>query len=451
MGLIDFFKPAPSIPEIQDQTIVSKKYKYWRWRIFVGMYVGYVFYYFTRSSYTAVTPFLMKDMGFTKSDLGILASIMSLTYGMSKFLSGILADRSNPRVFMSIGLVLTGIFNILFGYSSTILCFAIFWGFTGWFQGWGWPPCAKLLTHWYSQKERGTWWGMWNSSHNVGGAIIPLVVGVCAQLFGWRFGMFIPGIMSIGIGFFLLFCLRDTPSSLGLPSIEKFRNDYPAGKVQEKDISVKDLLFKYVLNNSYIWLLAITYLFVYFIRGAIMNWSSLFLMETRGYSPIAATASITWFELGGLVGSLAAGWASDTIFQGRRGPIMVLFSMGVIAALLGLWMMPPGYLIADYILIFTIGFLIFGPQMLIGIAATELSHKKAAGSATGFTGWIAYIGMAVAGYPLGKIMESSGWQGCFITLIGCGVMCVLLLLPIWSIKTNPKYLSNHEEEKLVEN
>ncbi|MFS8564002.1 MAG: MFS transporter [Rhabdochlamydiaceae bacterium] len=292
---------------------------------------------------------------------------------------------------------------------------------------------------------------MWNSSHNVGGAIIPLVVGICAQLFGWRFGMFIPGIMSIGIGFFLLFCLRDTPSSLGLPSIEKFRNDYPAGKAQEKDISVKDLLFKYVLNNSYIWLLAITYLFVYFIRGAIMNWSALFLMETRGYSPIAATASITWFELGGLVGSLAAGWASDTIFQGRRGPIMVLFSAGVIAALMGLWMMPGGYLIADYALIFAIGFLIFGPQMLIGIAATELSHKKAAGSATGFTGWIAYIGMAVAGYPLGKIMESSGWQGCFITLIGCGVMCVLLLLPIWSIKTNPKYLRNHEEEKLVEN
>lgn len=449
MGLIDFFRPAPTIPEIQDEGVVAKKYKYWRWRIFSGMYIGYVFYYFTRNSYTSIMALLMKDMGFTKSDLGILASIMALTYGLSKFLSGILADKSNPRVFMSIGLILTGVFNILFGCSSSILWFAIFWGCTGWFQGWGWPPCAKLLTHWYSQKERGTWWGMWNSSHNVGGAIIPMIVGICAQLFGWRFGMFIPGIMSILVGFFLIFCLRDTPNSLGLPSIEKFRNDYPAGKIQEENISIKDLLFKYVLNNYYIWLLAIAYFFVYFVRGAMVNWSTLFLIETRGYSLITATASNMWFELGGLVGSLAAGWASDTIFQGRRGPIMVLFSAGVIAALLGLWMLPAGYLLADYVLIFSIGFLIFGPQMLIGIAATELSHKKAAGSATGFTGWIAYIGMAVAGYPLGKIMESGGWQGCFVTLIGCSAMCVFLLLPIWSIKTNPKYLTPSDEEKSV--
>lgn len=441
MNLINLFKPSPAIPEIEDPAVVKKKYTYWRWRIFAGMYIGYIFYYFTRKSYTCIMPLIIQDLGFTKSQLGILSSIMALTYGASKFLSGVLADRSNPRVFMSVGLILTGIFNILFGNSSSILWLTVFWGITGWFQGWGWPPCAKLLTHWYSQKERGTWWGMWNSSHNVGGAIIPIIVGFAAQIFGWRYGMYIPGILSICIGFFLLYCLRDTPASLGLPPVEKYRNDYSSNKEKKDEtISVKDLLFKYVLNNSYIWLLGIAYFFIYFIRGAVNDWSPLFLMETRGYNLVTANASIVWFEVGGLLGSLAAGWASDKICSGRRGPINVLFALGAIGALLTLWWMPAGFLIIDYLLIFSIGFLIFGPQMLIGIAAAELSHKKAAGSATGFIGWIAYLGMAGSGYPLGKITESSGWNGCFITLIVCSVIAVLLLAPLWSIKTNPRFL-----------
>ncbi len=168
MGILNLFKSAPYLEEIQDGTVVKERYKYWRLRIFLGMYVGYVFFYFSRKSFTFAMPALMQDLGFDKTDLGILGSILSITYGMSKFLSGILADKSNPRYFMAIGLILTGILNIFFGLSSSILFFGIFWGLNGWFQGWGSPPCARLLTHWYSQTERGSWWGFWNTSHGVG-------------------------------------------------------------------------------------------------------------------------------------------------------------------------------------------------------------------------------------------------------------------------------------------
>lgn len=201
MKIFDLFKPAPYREEIPDSNEVKSLYKYWRMRIFYGMYIGYIFYYFTRKSFTFAMPSLMADLGFDKSDLGILASILSITYGISKFLSGILADRANPRYFMAIGLILTGMFNILFGFTSSLALFALFWGLNGWFQGWGWPPCARLLTHWYSQSERGTWWGFWNTSHSVGGALIPLIAAFCAEYWGWRSAMFVPGMLCILIGF----------------------------------------------------------------------------------------------------------------------------------------------------------------------------------------------------------------------------------------------------------
>ena len=450
MSLLDIFKPSPYAPEIKDEEVVKKHYRYWRFRIFYGMYVGYIFYYFTRKSFTFAMPALMHDLGFDKSQLGILASILSITYGLSKFLSGIMADRSNPRFFMAIGLILTGAFNILFGMSSSILFFAIFWGLNGWFQGWGWPPCARLLTHWYSQTERGRWWGFWNTSHSVGGAAIPLVAAFCAQYWGWRNAMYIPGIMCIGVGLFVINRLRDTPQSLGLPPVEKFRNDYPESSLKgekEHEMPLKQILFDYVLKNKYIWILAISYFFVYIIRTAINDWSLLFLVETKGYSLITAGACVCWFEVGGIFGSLAAGWASDKIFRGRRGPINVLFSLGVIFAIMAFWFSPAGAIILDSILMFTIGFLIFGPQMLIGMAAAELSHKKAAGSATGFVGWVAYLGAATAGYPLGKMTQELGWHSFFIVLAFCGGISVLLLLPLWNIKVNPKYI---EEGKAQE-
>lgn len=451
MKFLQLFKSAHVASAIQDQFVIDKQYKYWRWRVFIGMYVGYIFYYFSRKSYTCIMPLLIQDLGFSKSDLGLLASFFAITYGLSKFLSGIISDRSNPRIFMALGLVMTGILNILFGCLSSVFLFAVLWALNGFFQGWGWPPCAKLLSHWYSQKERGTWWGMWNSSHNLGGALIPLVVGVSAQIWGWRYGMVIPGILCIIMGLFVFICLRDTPASLGLPTIEKYRSDYSDFKGNsDEDLSMKDLLFTYIFNNGYLWVLGIAYFFVYVIRGAINDWSPLFLIETRGYDLLTANTAILWFEIGGVVGSLAAGWASDKIFKGRRGPVNVLFSLMVIGAIIMLWQLPPNHLFMDYTLIFLIGFLIFGPQMLIGIAGAELAHKKAAGTATGFIGWIAYIGMAVSGYPLTKVMEYSGWNGFFLALVICGIFCICMLLPLWSVKSNPKFmLALDENDRLT--
>src|SRR5262249_22918029 len=144
-------------------------------------------------------------------------------YGVSKFASGVLSDRANPRYFMAIGLFLTGLLNIFFGFSSSLVVFAIFWGLNGWFQGFGWPPCARFLTHWYSQSERGSWWATWNVSHNVGSFIIPWIAGASLHYFGWRYAMYIPGVICLAGALFLINRLRDTPQSLGLPPVEKFR------------------------------------------------------------------------------------------------------------------------------------------------------------------------------------------------------------------------------------
>ncbi|MDP1834480.1 MAG: MFS transporter [Chlamydiales bacterium] len=435
MRLLALFQVAPPLPEITDPKVVAKDYKQWRFRIFYSMFLGYAFYYFTRKSFTFAMPALMLELGFDKGQLGFLATVLSLTYGLSKFISGIMGDRANARYFMSVGLVLTGIFNICFGLSSSLIWFAVFWGLNGWFQGFGWPPCARLLTHWYSKSERGTWWAAWNVSHNVGGAIIPIIAALCATAWGWRSAMYVPGALCIAMGIILMFLLRDTPESMGLPPVEKFRNDLDPSNptcANEKTPSTKEILIQHVLKNKFIWALGFTYFFVYMIRIGFNDWTALFLVENKGYTQLGANGTVSLFEIGGFFGSLAAGWASDRIFNARRGPVNALFALGILGSVLIFWMVPAGYTYMDSIAMFLIGFFVFGPQMLIGVAAAELSHKKAAATSTGFIGWFAYAGSAFAGYPLGVIAQDFGWHGFFMAMAACSIISTALLIPLWS-------------------
>ena len=236
--------------------------------------------------------------------------------------------------------------------------------------------------------------------------------------------------------------MRDTPSSLGLPTIEEYKgvpiseSDQAAEKMDKKQ-----LLFDVVLRNKYIWILGASYFFMCVVRTAVNDWGQLYLYESKGFSLTAAAACIFTFEIGGFVGCLSAGWLSDKVFEGRRGPVNVLFALGVVVSGMGMWYMPFGAIIYAHLVMFSIGFLVFGPHMLIGMAAAELSHKKAAGAATGFVGWFAYIGATAAGYPFGKIAEDYGWNTFFMLLVACALVALSLLSLTWMPKSK-KVLSS---------
>ncbi|HIF9110618.1 TPA: MFS transporter [Photobacterium damselae] len=416
---------------VEDKTEIDQKYHYWRFHIMVSMYIGYAGFYFSRKTFNYAMPAMMADLGLDKADIGLIGTLFYITYGCSKFFSGIISDRSNPRYFMGLGLIATGIINIVFGLSSSLYMLAILWVLNAWFQGWGWPSCSKLLTTWYSRSERGFWWALWNTAHNVGGALIPLVVGYLTLHFGWRYGFILPGIIAVVIGLFICWRLRDKPVTLGLPSVGRWRKDHLeiAQENEGLGLSSRDILHKYVIKNKYIWLLAFSYVLVYIVRTGINDWGNLYLTEQFHYSLISANGAISLFEIGGFVGSLVAGWGSDKLFGGNRGPMNLIFAIGIFLSVAALWLMPFKSYVLQSACFFAIGFFIFGPQMLIGMAAAECSHKNSAGAATGFVGLFAYMGAALSGYPLAIVVEHYHWTGFFTVLVAVSAVIGLLLLP----------------------
>ncbi len=429
--MFQWIKALPAREITHTPAEVEQLYRYWRIQIMLGMYAGYAVFYFTRKSFNYVMPQMISDLGFTLSDIGLIGTLFYLVYGCSRFFSGMLSDMANPRWFMGVGLMVTGVLNILFGASSGLLLFTGLWVVNAFFQGWGWPPCSRLLTSWYSRNERGRWWALCNTSHNVGGALIPLLAGVLTVHYGWRYGMIVPGIIAIITGAFVCYRLRDRPVSMGLPSVGQWRSD--ALELQQEQQSaalpLAAILRRYIFTNRALWLLAASYVFVYIVRIGINDWGNLYLTERHNYPLVMANSALSMLEVGGFIGTLAAGWGSDKLFNGNRNPMNIIFMLGIFLSVGLLWMVGSGHWFFNAACFFLIGFFIFGPQMLIGMAA-ESAHKESAGAATGFVGIFGYLGAALSGYPLAKVMEVWQWQGFFIVLSLATLISAVLLIPL---------------------
>lgn len=443
--MLKMFKPAPSRERLPEEQI-DARYKKLRLQVFIGIFIGYAAYYLLRKNFSLAMPYLV-DQGFSKGELGLALSAVSLAYGISKFIMGTVSDRSNPRTFLTAGLILSAIVSLLMGFvpffTSSIAIMFVMLFLLGWFQGMGWPPSGRTLVHWFSVSERGSKTAIWNVAHNVGGGLMaPLAIAGTSIFVGGYFvgyeGVFIlPGIVAIIIAFIAYALIRDTPQSEGLPPIEEYRNDYPTKKKEtfETELTTKEILFKYVLNNKWVWAIAFANIFVYFVRYGVLDWAPTYLNEAKGFKMSESGFSYFLYEFAGIPGTLLCGWISDKVFKGRRGPAGFIFMAGVLIAIFVYWLNPAGYPMIDNAALIAIGFLIYGPVMLIGLQALDFVPKKAAGTAAGLTGLFGYLGGAVtANILMGYVVDLSGWGGSFIMLIVSCVLAMAIFVFTWNVR-----------------
>ncbi|KRT36463.1 MFS transporter [Acetomicrobium hydrogeniformans] len=434
--MLDFLRPATPIERMSDDKIPSN-YKKYRLQVFVSIFIGYAAYYFIRKNFNMAAPYLIETYGYSKAQIGFVGSALGFAYGISKFVMGNVSDRCNPRYFLSVGLILAAIANIMLGFASSVPLLFVMMLLNGWFQGMGWPPCGRTLAHWFSPKERGTWMAVWNVAHNVGAAMVPTIALAGYTLFAtWRGMFYFPALISIGIALFVIVFLRDTPQSVGLPPIEEYRNDYPEIQIDPKDmereLSGREILLNYVLNNKYIWYIAIANIFVYLVRYGLLDWIPVYLKEVKGFNIKEAGVTFALYEWAAIPGTIVVGWLSDKVFHGRRAPMAIICMIGVMVAVFLYW--KSENMSAINIAIAFAGALIYGPVMLIGVAALDYVPKKAAGTAAGLTGLFGYVGGSVAAsFIIGIIVDKFSWNGAFFLIIASCLLTIIFLIPTWNL------------------
>jgi len=438
MQLKNIFRPAEHIPRLAAEKI-DPFYKKQRMKVFLGIFIGYAAYYLIRKNFDLAMPYLLQQ-GYSKSQLGMVLAALPLAYGISKFVMGSISDRSNPRFFLATGLIVSSIISMLFSSSfvlSSLWLMVVLMFWNGWFQGMGWPPCGRVMVHWFAETERGTMMSIWNVAHNVGGGLIgPLAILGMAIFASWHSLFYFPAFIAILLAGVVLLTVRDTPQSLGLPPIEEYKNEYPAVEDnvdREKELTTKEILCKYVFVNKYLWFIAIANVFVYLVRYGVVDWAPTYLTEVKGFSHSDSAWAFFLYEYAGIPGTILCGYLSDKIFKGRRAPIGIIYMVGVIVAVMFYWLTPAGHHWVDNVALIAIGFLIYGPVMLIGVHALDLVPKKAAGTAAGLTGLFGYVGgTTIANAGMGVVVDFFGWSGGFIMLLISCVLAIFFLALTWN-------------------
>lgn len=417
-------KPAPPATPLPEERVASS-YRILREQVFLGTFIGYAGYYLLRKNFSLAMPHLV-GMGFSKTELGFAFSAISLAYGLSKFLMGNVSDRSDARKFLTLGLLLSAAVSFLFGgaafATSSIPVMFVLLFINGWFQGMGWAPCGRSMVHWFTASERGMRMAVWNVAHNVGGGLIGPLAILGLYLFNddWRSVFYFPAMVACFVAIITFLLMRDTPQSCGLPSIEKYKDEYPENYNEsfEKEMTPREIFFSYVFNNKFLWYIAIANAFVYLVRYGVIDWAPTYLTEMKGYTFNKAGWAYFLYEYAGIPGTILCGWMSDKLFRGHRAPATVLFMALVAVAILCYWLLPPGNVLLVNTALIAVGFLIYGPVMMIGLHALELVPKKAAGTAAGLTGLFGYLfGAMAANVVVGHVADVWGWNGCFILLI----------------------------------
>ena len=414
---------------------IQSQFDHWRFRILYSLIFGYASFYLVRQNFSMAIPSITAEFGYTNTELGLIMTIWTTIYGLGKFISGYVSDRSNARTFMTLGLAGSALTCLVMGFGSALPFFGVMMVFNACFQSMGWPPVTRLLTHWYSPKELGTKWAITACSHQIGGAIIVIFAGYLIEYYGWRTAFFLPAIVAMGLAVLLYNRLRDTPESMGLPSIEKYKELKEAEDVDDTAHLSQKKFILMVLSNKLLWYVCFGNMFLYAVRMGVLNWAPTFLHQHKGSSILSSGWQVATFDICGLAGGLAAGWFSDRIFSGRRGPVSVLYMVALTGALFYFWMVPAGYQWLDTLSMAAVGFLVYGPQVLAGVATADFGTKRAAGMANGLAGTFAYVFGAGTAVVVGWLSENWGWDSVFIFFICSSILGAISFALTWHARS----------------
>ena len=413
MGLYSFYRISKPSADKVPEAKVHSRYITLRRQTFWATVIAYSLYYVCRMSLSVVKQPIIDSGVLTPGELGLIGSAFLFVYAAGKFTNGFIADYCNIRRFMATGLLVSSVINLLTGISGLLdgaagvvsvvlfLLFAILWGINGWAQSMGSPPGVIQLSRWFPMSKRGTYYSIFSSTPYIGEFLAFIIVGAVVGSFGWQFGFVFAAVAGfIGSAVILLF-VSDTPESKGLPSIQSLSGEAP----REEDAMPTVKLQKMILSHPGIWIIAASSAFVYITKYAVAGWGVLFLQKAKDFSLENATQIIAFSAAFGVLGTVIAGWLSDTVFKGDR--IRPAILSGLLSfVFLGLFLFTEGSYIVNiaYVSMFSL-FIGVLYCIVAGLMAIDIVPRKATGAALGVVGISSYAAAGLQDITSGYLIQ----------------------------------------------
>ena len=415
MSLYSFFRISKPVPDRIPEERIRSEYLSLRRKTFWGATTAYSFYYVCRMSLSVVKQPIIDSEVLTAGQLGLIGSALLFVYAVGKFMNGFIADYCNIKRFMATGLIASSIINLVMGlsgllhgalgFSSAILfvLFMLLWGMNGWMQSMGSPPGIITLSRWFPLSQRGTYYSFFSASPYIGEFLSFIIVGLLVGSLGWSFGFIFAALGGLAGALIILFFVSDTPESKGLPSVQELSSE----ELRKEDRMKTSEVQKSVLKHPGIWIISAASAFIYITKYAVAGWGVLFLQKEKLFSLESASQIIAFSAVFGVVGTVLAGWLSDTVFRSDRiKPAILSGAVGFVALALFLFSEGGYVLNVVYVSVFSLAIGVLY-CIVAGLMAVDIVPRKATGAALGIVGISSYLAAGIQDIASGYLIEGN--------------------------------------------
>ncbi len=436
----------------------DKGYSRWRNQVFIVLWITYGAFYLCRVNFSVAIPGIIKEFGYSKAQLGAVATGLFWAYAVGQFIHGQFAERFSSKHYLFVVILVSALLNLLIGPVAGLGLFilGVVWALNGFFQAGGWANCIKTLSQWFPPKARGKRMGLYGACYQFGNVMAWLLAGYTIAKYGWRGAFVAAPIIFAAIAFLPLLFGKNRPEDAGLPPIEIYEQygefkgmtvEQIKAKIKPKTEKEEHAGFRFTLKqtvaNPRVWAISWSFFCVDIIRYGFLLWAPTYLFEVQKAGITKAAYTAIALPIFGIAGAIFSGWASDRFFQSRRPPIAAIL-MGLLGflAIFFYYGVPHGAWLLSFIILGLIGFCVLGTQViLIGAVPMDFGTRKAAGAAAGFIDFFGYIGAGMAGVFSGFLTDKIGWGAAFWFWIIAAFVSSAICGALWKYKPAPgKYL-----------
>ena len=406
---------------------------------FVGL--TYTSFYLCRYNFSYANKAIADEFHFTKSDMSTILSVNFVAYGCGQIINGLLTDRIGGKRAMMIGAIGTVSVNLLFGAASfwgMLSLFSLLWGINGYVQAFGSPGFIKINSAWFSERERGTFAGIFGCMINLGrllaNKLLPALLAGFVFLGmwhvppqHWRWLFFIPAVVASLVAVGLAVFVKDTPEECGYKDLFPGEADHADQDVRSEVATV----FKLIVTNRVVWIMAIAYGCTGAVRQSIDQWFPRFFQENYHLDMNGGKFQLLGFLIPFVAsaGSLISGWVSDRFFHARRAPVaVIIYVLQVVVTFAATLVTTVNWALFFVVLI---AFTVNSTHSLLGpAAAMDIGGRKMAAFASGVIDAFQYFGAAVAIKGLGWVLDKYGWDYYFLYQVPFGILGAVLMYSI---------------------
>jgi predicted MFS family arabinose efflux permease len=266
-----------------------------------------LFNYLDRWVLSALLESIKRDLHFSDTELGALATGFIIVYMLTSPVFGTLGDRKRRPPLIALGVAIWSIATAMAGFARGFVTLFAARSFVGVGEAAYGTIAPALLSDHFPLSKRGRVFAVFFAAIPVGAAAGYVVGGMADQHFGWRAAFWIAGTPGLFLSLLVLF-VKEVPRGF-----HDEQGGAPAPSPAHSSIVASYL---HLLRNRQYVLTCLGYAAYTFALGGLGIWTPAFLERVRGLPRSEATVSFGAIVLiTGFTGTFIGGWAGDALLK----------------------------------------------------------------------------------------------------------------------------------------